>query len=57
MQNAQIYYLILRLTYKRGCDHGEGDPRGEVWRSARDAARAGENRAPIPPAGARVKKT
>lgn len=31
------YDFILRLTYKRGCDHGEGDPRGEVWRSARDA--------------------
>ena len=41
MQNAQIYYLILCETCKRGCDHGDGDPRGEVRRSARDAVRAG----------------
>ena len=41
MQNAQIYYLILHLTYKRWCDHSEGDPRGEVWHSARDAVRVG----------------
>ena len=33
--------LILRLTCKRGCDHGDGDPRGEAWRRARDAVRAG----------------
>lgn len=25
MQNAQIYYLILHLTYKRWCDHSEGE--------------------------------
>lgn len=50
------YDFILRLIYKRGCDHGEGDPRGEEWRSARDAGEWAANHVPIPPAGARVKK-
>lgn len=50
------YDFILRLTNKRVCDHGEGDPRGEEWRSARDAGEWAANRVPIPPAGARAEK-